>query len=92
MGISVVDGKDKGELFLFALSTCIWCRKMREHLNSLGVAYKYVYMDQVEGEEKEKFRKDLKKWNPDCSYPTLVLNDKKCLVGFDEDEINAELQ
>ena len=91
MAITKVEGKNKGELLLFALSTCIWCRKTREFLNEMGVEYSYVYMDLLEDDEKEDMRGQLKKWNPDCSYPTLVVNGSSCVVGFDEEAIKKEL-
>ena len=38
-------------------------------------------------DEKEKIMDEVKKWNPKCSFPTIVINDKKVIVGFKEDEI-----
>jgi glutaredoxin-related protein len=34
---------------LYALSTCIWCRKTKEFLDKSGVEYEYVYVDELEG-------------------------------------------
>jgi glutaredoxin-like protein NrdH len=31
-------------------------------------------------------------WNPSCSFPTIVLDDKKCIVGYREDEIREALR
>jgi len=86
-----VPGKNRGEIILFALSTCIWCRKTKQLLEELNVEYKYIDMDMVDDELEEKFTEELKKWNPDCSYPTLVIDNKKCIVGFQEEEIRKEL-
>jgi hypothetical protein len=36
--------------------------------------------------------KTVTKWNPDGSFPTLVLNDSKCIVGFKEPEIRQALK
>ena len=86
-----VPGKNKGNITLFALSTCIWCRKTKQLLEELNVEYKYIDMDMVDDELEEKFTEEVKKWNPDCSYPTLVINNK-CIVGFQEEEIRRELE
>ena len=86
-----IDRKDKGKVFLYALSTCIWCRKTKKLLDSLGVNYSYVFMDKLEGKEKDKMMDELEKRNPKSSFPTLVINDKKVIVGFKEDEIKKEL-
>ena len=40
-----VAGNDKGKIMLYALSTCIWCKKTRELLQSSGVAFDYIYVD-----------------------------------------------
>ena len=87
-----VEGKDRGHFFLYALSTCIWCRKTKAFLQESGIAYSYIFVDELEGEEKEKVREEIKKCNPDCSYPTLVVNNEKCIIGFDTDAITKEMK
>jgi len=86
-----VEGKDKGKVFLYALSTCIWCRKTKKLLDSLGIEYSYVFMDNLDEKEKDKRMEELEKLNPRCSFPTLVINDEKVIVGFKEDEIKKEI-
>ncbi len=90
--INKVEGTDRGKIFLYALSTCVWCRKTKKLLDSLGVEYSYVYVDKLEGENRNKRIEQLKKWNPRGSFPTIVFNDEKCIVGFKEDEIKKELE
>lgn len=92
MKTNKIDGSDKGRLFLFALSTCIWCRKTKTFLDENKVAYEFVFVDELEGSEKEEARETLKKWNPSCSYPTLVIDNDRCIVGFDEDNLRMELK
>ena len=86
-----VGGEDKGKIFLYALSTCIWCRKTKRLLENLNVKYSYIFMDKIDGEEKEKRMDELEKWNPRTSFPTLVINDEKVIAGYNEDEIKKEL-
>jgi glutaredoxin len=86
-----VEGKNKGKIVLFALSTCVWCKRTKQFLNNLGVEYDYVFVDHLAGAEKGDTMKELEKWNPRCSFPTLVINDEKCIVGFKEDEIKEAL-
>ena len=33
----------------------------------------------------------VKKWNPQVSFPTIVINDDKTIVGFKEDEIKEAI-
>ena len=70
-----VAGTDKGRVMLFALSTCGWCAKTKALLNDLGVAYDYVFVDQLPREEMERVYADMmKRYNPLGSFPTVVIN------------------
>ena len=90
--VNHVKGTDKGKIFLYALSTCVWCRKTKKLLDSMGVEYSYIYMDKLDGEKRDKRMEELRKWNPRGSFPTLIFNDEKCIVGFKEVEIKKELE
>jgi len=89
--IEHVKGKNKGKILLYALSTCVWCKKTKQLLEALGVEYSYMFVDLLEIEDKEKTMENIRKWNPRCSFPTLVINDKKCIIGFKEDEIKEAI-
>ncbi len=92
MKIEHVDGKNAGKLMLYALSTCIWCKKTKQLLADLGVEYDFTFVDLLEGTDKDEAIKTVTKWNPECSFPTLVINDSKCIVGFKEKEIKEALK
>jgi glutaredoxin-like protein NrdH len=91
MAITHVPGRDAGHVMLFALSTCGWCARTRKLLEELGVAYDYEYVDLLKGEEKHAAVKAVEKWNPAGSFPIIVLKDKKCIIGFKEDDIREAL-
>ena len=86
-----VEGAKKGSVVLYALSTCAWCRKTKQLLDKIGAEYDYVFVDQLEGVEKDKIMDDVERWNPKCSFPTMIVNNKKCIVGFDEKKIRKAL-
>jgi glutaredoxin-like protein NrdH len=86
-----VEGTDKGRILVYALSTCMWCRMAKNLLKDLGVGYEYVDVDLLPVEEKDVVKKEIRKWNPDGSYPTIVINDKECVSGFDETEIKEKI-
>jgi glutaredoxin-like protein NrdH len=87
MNATHVDGKDAGKVMLYTLSTCVWCKRTKALLKDLGVAYDYIDVDLLSGDEEEEVVKEIKKHNPDCNFPTMVINGKKCIVGYKEDEI-----
>ncbi len=82
MEIVHVAGEDRGEIMLYTLSTCVWCRKMKRWLDEKGLAYSYVDVDLESVGEKEAVMEEVERWNPLCSFPTVVVNRKECFVGF----------
>lgn len=92
MDIKHVEGEKKGKLMLYAISTCVWCKKTKRLLNDLKVDYHFVDVDLLSEKDKEKAEEEVKKWNPLCSFPTLVINNEECVVGFDEEEIRSKVR
>lgn len=91
MTVVHVPGRESGHIMLYALSTCGWCQKTRKLLEDMGVGYDYEYVDHLQGEEREKAIHEVTVWNPSCSFPTLVIHDEKCIVGYKEEEIREAL-
>lgn len=92
MTVEHVAGKNAGKIMLYALSTCIWCKKTRQLLSDLGVEYDYLYVDLLQGEDRSNAMMMVEKWNPDNSFPTIVINDAKSIAGFKEKEIREALK
>ncbi|MCX8015204.1 MAG: glutaredoxin family protein, partial [candidate division WOR-3 bacterium] len=84
MQLNHVEGRNKGKVFVYALSTCIWCKKTLELLSKLNVAYDYIYVDLLDADDKERVYQEMLKYNPRGSFPTVVINDSICITGFDE--------
>ncbi len=91
MEIRHVTGVDRGKVFVYALSTCGWCKKTKGLLNELGVEYSYVDVDLVPVAEEETVTNEVKRWNPQSSFPTVVFRDAVSVVGFQPDKIKKEL-
>jgi len=87
-----IKGDQKGKIVLYALSTCQWCRKTKDLLKNLNIEYYYVDVDMTEGKEREELLGELKKYNPNCSFPTIVIDDSDFIIGFDEDKIKEKLK
>ena len=56
----------------------------------MGVAFDYIYVDLLKGEERAEAVTEVKKYNPSTSFPTLVIGEK-CIVGLREKEIKEAL-
>lgn len=92
MDLQHVAGKNKGHIVLYALSTCPWCKKTKKLLDELGVEYYFCDVDLMKEEDKQEALELIEKWNESRSFPTLVIGDKQCIVGFQEIEIRGALQ
>jgi glutaredoxin len=52
--------------------------------------YEFVDVDLLEGDERQAILEDVKKFNPKCSFPTIIIGDK-VIVGFKEEKIKEAL-
>jgi glutaredoxin-like protein NrdH len=80
MSVNHVEGTNKGDVMLYALSTCGWCRKTKELLKELGVGFSYTDVDTLTGDEKQAIVDEVKKWNPSrplSLMATTVLSDSR---------------
>lgn len=91
MVLQHVPGKQLGDVKIYALSTCPWCKKTKKLLDDLGVDYYFTDVDLLTGAEKNKAMAIVRKWNPSVSFPTIIVNDTRCIIGFREDELREAL-
>jgi glutaredoxin-like protein NrdH len=91
MGLEHVEGEKRGEVMLYALSTCVWCNKTKKLLSDLGVEYSYIYVDLLKGVERKRTLEEVRRHNPNVSFPTTVIDGERCIVGYKEREIKEAL-
>ena len=75
---------------MYSLSTCSHCKATKKFLGECGVEYEYTDVDLLDGEERAAILEDVRKYNPRCSFPTIIIGDK-VIVGFKENEIREAL-
>ena len=75
---------------IYTLSTCVHCKATKKLLNECSVMYDFIDVDLLSGEERTAILEDVKKFNPECSFPTIIIGDK-VIVGFKENEIRLAL-
>ena len=83
--------RDDHQVVLYALSTCVWCRRTRAFLEEQDVSFEYVYVDLLEEPERESAKDTVRRWNARISFPTVVIDDDKCIVGFKREQIREAL-
>jgi len=75
---------------MYTLSTCSHCKATKKLLDECKVQYDFDDVDLLQGEERAAILEDVKKINPRCSFPTIIIGDT-VIVGYKEDEIKAAL-
>ena len=75
---------------LYALSTCPACKRVKQWLEDWAITHEHVDVDLIEGGEQWLTIKEVKKYNPAGSYPTLVV--EEVVVGADESRIREALR
>lgn len=75
---------------IYSLSTCSHCKAIKKLLTDCTVQYDFVDVDLLEGEERTAILEDVKKFNPRCSFPTIIIGDM-VIVGYKENEIKEAL-
>jgi len=75
----------------YGLSTCIWCKRTRQFLEDQGVAFDYIYVDLLRGQEREEAVTQIRRWNPATSFPTIVIDDSRCVVGYKPEKLEEAL-
>lgn len=92
MKIEKVQGKNnKQKVFMYALSTCAWCRMTKQFLKDNDIEFEYVDVDKCNGEDLEKIKGDILNKGGSLSYPVIILNDKTLINGFRKDKIKETL-
>lgn len=75
---------------IYTLSTCSHCKATKKLLDDCRVKYEFTDVDLLDQEERTAILADVKKLNPRCSFPTIVIGDK-IIIGYQEDEIKDAL-
>ena len=80
----------KETIWLYSLSTCSHCKATKRLLGECEVEYKFTDVDLLSTDSRKAILNDIKRFNPECSFPTIIIGDK-VVVGYKEKEIKKAL-
>ncbi len=75
---------------LFTLSTCSHCNRTKKFFRDAGIEVEFTDVDLLSAEERERVMDEVRKLNPDCTFPTICIGDH-VVVGFNEERIKKAL-
>ncbi len=70
-------------VFIYALSTCPYCRMTKKYLTENNVPYDFVDVDLLTGDEKQKVVDEVKALSGGTSFPVIKVDDE-VIVGFNK--------
>ena len=87
-----VDGVHNEHIvLLYALSTCIWCKKTRQFLEDEGLAFDFIYVDLVAPDERREIRSRIREMTSSTSFPATVIDEDECIIGYKPERIKELL-
>ena len=78
------------QVMVYTLSTCGHCKATKKLLGDCGIQFDFTDVDLLTGEERKAILEEVKRFNPKCSFPTIIIGEK-VIVGYKEDEIKTAL-
>jgi glutaredoxin len=77
---------------LYALSTCFWCRKTKNLLDSLKIEYTVHFVDLLKGRKQSEALAVMRKGGAKEQFPMLFISGKRAVTGFDEEKIRKAVK
>lgn len=81
--------EQKKKVRLYSLSTCPTCKRVKKILDEHNIKYELIEVDLLDSGEQWVTSKEIKRYNPAVTYPTLVV--EEVIVEFDEEAIKETL-
>ena len=89
--VNVPGQNNKHKVLIYALSTCVWCKKTKQFLQDNNVQYDYVDVDKCSPDDAEKISDEVTGKGGRLSFPVVLIDDHTLINGFRPDEIKEAL-
>lgn len=75
---------------MYTLSTCSHCKATKRFLSENNIAFDATDVDLLQGEAREAMLNEVIQYNPQRSFPTIIIGDT-IIIGFKERDIREAL-
>lgn len=89
--IKVLGKNKKHKVLMYAISTCIWCKRAKNFLKNHNIEYSYVDVDLCNIEDREKIKKDILIRGGRLVYPTIIIDNEILINRFQTNKLKEVL-
>jgi glutaredoxin-like protein NrdH len=75
---------------IYTLSTCSHCKAAKRFLNENNIVFDATDVDLLQGADREAVLNEVVQYNPQRSFPTIIIGNK-IIIGFKENDIKEAL-
>lgn len=86
-----VEGRRAGDVVLYALSTCGWCKKTKQFLKDNKVEYEFLDVDTANSEERRAAIKYLQEKKVPLGFPVTIVDDETVISGYNPGALKEAL-
>ena len=79
------------KVFLYALSTCPWCRKAKQFFKENNIPFEYVYFDLADDGTQEKIREEMTRKIGRVTFPHVIIGEE-IVVGWNPEKYRRLLE
>ena len=77
---------------MYAISTCVWCKRAKRFLANHSVEFEYVDVDLCSIDELREIKDDILKRGGRLIYPTIVIDDRILMTNPSEEKLQEALE
>jgi glutaredoxin len=82
---------ERDQVFVYALSTCPWCKKTKQWFTDSQIPFEFVDVDQLKGSEQDEVSAKAHELSGGRRFPVTVINGE-VIVGYNPDKFQERLK
>jgi len=75
---------------MYTLSTCSHCRAAKQWMTNHGIEFEYTDVDLLTGEERKDMIREVREYNPNTTFPTIVIGEE-VIIGNEDAQFKKAL-
>jgi glutaredoxin-like protein NrdH len=90
--VKVSGSRQKHTVLMYAISTCIWCKRAKRFLSTHQIEYEYIDVDLISQEDLQHVERDIMDREGQLLFPTIIVDDQMILTNPQEEQLRQVLE